>query len=135
LAVIIVAQLLQGMRMQMAIEAGVDALEISLPLVLQVLPDLLREQQEPMEWIQRYGRELGMIHASSRLEPVVPKIVESDLMMPTEELPKQRQTVPQYTDSSPQYQRTKSEHLLHVHNVIIYLPLPLNHIHLFTTTS
>jgi hypothetical protein len=90
LAVIIVAQLLQGMRMQMAIEAGVDAFEISLPLVLQVLPDLLREQQEPVEWIQRYGRELGMIRASSRLEPVVPKIVESDLVMPTEELPKQR---------------------------------------------
>ena len=90
LAVIIVAQLLQGMRMQMAIEAGVDAFEISLPLVLQVLPDLLREQQEPVQWIKTYGRELGMIRASSRLEPLVPEIVESELVMPREELAKQR---------------------------------------------
>jgi hypothetical protein len=90
LAVIIVAQMVQGMRMQMAMEAGVDAFEVSLPLLLQELPDLLREQQEPVEWIKTYGRELGIIRASSRLEPVVPKIVESDLVMPTEELPKQR---------------------------------------------
>jgi hypothetical protein len=43
LAVIAVAQLVQRLRMQMAVQAGVDAFDVSLPLLLEVLP----EKQEP----------------------------------------------------------------------------------------
>jgi hypothetical protein len=89
-AVLIVAQVIQGMRMQMAREAGVDAFEVSLPLLLEVLPDLLREQQEPVEWITTYGRELGIIRASTRFSLSVPEVVESDLVMPMQELPRER---------------------------------------------
>jgi hypothetical protein len=89
-AVLIVAQVVQGMRMQMAREAGVDAFEVSLPLLLEVLPDLLREQQEPVEWIGTYGRELGIIRASSRFPVMVPEVVESDVVMPRQELPRER---------------------------------------------
>jgi hypothetical protein len=89
-AVLIVAQVVQGMRMQIALEAGVDAFEVSLPLLLEVLPDLLREQQEPEAWIATYGRELGIIRASSRFPLIVPEVVESERVMPTKELAEAR---------------------------------------------
>jgi hypothetical protein len=85
LVVLIVAQVLQGMRMQMAVQAGVDAFDVSLPLLVQLLPELLQERQEPLEWMRRYGRELAVIRPSSRLEPKVPEIVEGELVMPEQE--------------------------------------------------
>lgn len=90
LATLIVAQLLQGMRLQMAKEAGVDAFAVSLPLLVEVLPEVLMEGWEPMEWMRRYGVELGLIRPSSRLEPVVPEIREEEMVMPAGELAQRR---------------------------------------------
>jgi hypothetical protein len=90
LAVLIVAQQVQKMRMQMAIQAGVDAFEVSLPLLMQVLPELLQEKQEPLEWMKRYGKELKLIRASGRLEPVVVKVREEEIVMPAGELYQER---------------------------------------------
>ena len=86
LATLIVAQLLQGMRLQMAQEAGVDAFAVSLPLLVEVLPEVLMDGWEPM----RYGVELRLIRPSSRLEPVVPEVREEEMVMPAGELAQRR---------------------------------------------
>jgi Transposase DDE domain len=90
LAILIVAQQIQKMRMQMAIQAGVDAFEVSLPLLMQVLPELLQEKQEPLEWMKRHGKDLKLIRASSRLEPVVVQVREEEIVMPVGELYQER---------------------------------------------
>ena len=90
LGVLIVAQVVQKMRMQMAIQAGVDAFEVSLPLLMQVLPELLQERQEPLEWMKTYGKELKIIRASNRLEPKVVQVREEEIVMPEGELYQER---------------------------------------------
>ena len=90
LAVVIVSQLIQGLRMQMAVQQGRDAFEVSLPLVVELLPELLQEREDPLEWMRRYGQELGVIRASSRLEPRVPQVVEGEIVMPVGELYQER---------------------------------------------
>jgi Transposase DDE domain len=90
LVLIIVAQRLQQWRMQMALQAGVDAFEVSLPLLLDVLPELLREQQEPLAWMSSLGRELGLIRPSSRRVLVVPAVPEEQVRLPAAELVQQR---------------------------------------------
>jgi Transposase DDE domain len=90
LALILVAQRLQHLRMQMALQAGVDAFEVSLPLVLDVLPELVREQQEPLAWMSSLGRDLGLIRPSSRRVLVVPEVPEEHLLLPAAKLPQER---------------------------------------------
>ncbi len=90
LAMVMVSQLLQGVRMQMAVQAGVDAFEVSLPLVVELLPQLLQEREDPLEWMRKYGRELAVIRPRSRLEPVVPEIVEGELVLPAQDLLQER---------------------------------------------
>jgi len=90
LVVLIVAQLLQGLRLQMAAQARVDAFEVSLPLVVEMMPQLLMKKQEPLEWMRNYGKELGLIRAHTRLEPVVPEIAAEELVMPSKSLQQKR---------------------------------------------
>jgi Transposase DDE domain len=89
LAVIVVGQLVQHLRMQMAVQAGVDAFEVSLPLLLEVLPELLQEKQEPLEWMRTYGREVGLIRPSSRGSLTVPQVKEP-LLLPAAGITQQR---------------------------------------------
>jgi hypothetical protein len=90
LVLLIVAQRLQQLRMRIAREAGVDAFEVSLPLLLDVLPELIREQQEPLAWMSHLGRELGVIRASSRRVLVVPEVPEEQLCLPAADLVQER---------------------------------------------
>lgn len=90
LVLLIVAQRLQQLRMQLARQAGVDAFEVSLPLMLEVLPDLVREQQEPLAWMRQFGPGVGLIRPSSRRELVVPEVPQEHLLLPAADLPHER---------------------------------------------
>jgi hypothetical protein len=74
LAVLIIAQVVQAVRMQVALQAGVDPFEVSLPLLIQVLPQLLHEQVSVSDWMLTHGRELGFIRPSSRIQLVFPRL-------------------------------------------------------------
>src|SRR5690348_10956069 len=74
LLLLIMAQRLHQVRMQLARQAGVDAFEVSLPLLLEVLPDLLRQRQEAQAAMPRLLHDLGVIRPSSRQVPVVPEV-------------------------------------------------------------
>lgn len=82
LVVLMVAQLLQAMRMHIAAEAGVDPFEVSLPLLARVLPQFLRQREDLVEWVLDYGKQTGFLRPSSRLVLHLPDIPIDALSFP-----------------------------------------------------
>lgn len=90
LLVLLVAQLLQALRLQIAADAGVDPFDVSLPLLIEYVPYFLTTQQSPRDWILRHGRSLGFIRPSSRYVVQVPDIPLAQLVFPTAPLVRTR---------------------------------------------
>jgi hypothetical protein len=79
-ACLIIAQLLQAMRMEIAVRAQVDPFEVSMPLVVRATPTLLGSGQDPIALCVQRGRQLGWIRPSSRLQVQVPVIAAADIV-------------------------------------------------------
>lgn len=79
-ACLIIAQLMQAMRMEIAARAQVDPFEVSLPLVVRAMPSLLEREQDPIALLVRRGRQLGLIRPSRRLHVQVPVIPATDIV-------------------------------------------------------
>jgi DDE family transposase len=79
-ACLIIAQLLQAMRMEIACQAHVDPFEVSMPLVVRSMPTLLASGQDPVAVCVQRGRQLGFIRPSSRLQLQVPIIVAAAIV-------------------------------------------------------
>ncbi len=82
IVVLIVAQLVHAMRMQIAAEAGVDPFEVSLPLFVRMLPHFLRQQEDLVAWVLDSGRQMGFLRPSSRLVLQLPDIPVDALSFP-----------------------------------------------------
>ncbi|GAC1635099.1 MAG: hypothetical protein NVS4B11_37220 [Ktedonobacteraceae bacterium] len=80
------ASLYQHLRLHLAGELGIDPFELSLPLLLKYLPSMLAHGDDPLSWLRRYGRRLGLIRPSSRCVILVPDIAEDQLILPPEDL-------------------------------------------------
>jgi hypothetical protein len=65
-ACLILAQVLQAVRLEIACRAQVDPFEVSMPLLVRHLPQLLAREQDAMALYVRRGRQLGFIRPSSR---------------------------------------------------------------------
>ena len=79
-ACLIIAQLVQAIRMEIATRAQVDPFEVSVPLVLRALPSQLGSGQDPIALCVRRGRQLGLIRPSHRLQLHIPVIVATDIV-------------------------------------------------------
>jgi hypothetical protein len=79
-ACLIIAQLLQAMRMEIACQAHVDPFEVSMPLVVRSMPTLVASGQDPIAVCVQRGRQLGFIRPSSRLQLQVPVIAAAALV-------------------------------------------------------
>ena len=79
-ACLIIAQLLQALRMEIAVRAQVDPFEVSMPLVVRSLPSLLPSGQDPIALLVRRGRQLGVIRPSRRVQVQVPLISATDIV-------------------------------------------------------
>ena len=73
-AVLIIAQILQALRLEIAARAGVDLLEVSLPLLVQSAPQLAAAGRDPVEVFVTEGRRFGFIRASRRTSIQAPTI-------------------------------------------------------------
>jgi hypothetical protein len=73
-AVLIIAQILQALRKEIAGKAGVDVFDVSMPLLVQMAPRFLAEGLDPIEAFIRNGRFGGMIRPSRRVKLVLPTI-------------------------------------------------------------
>src|SRR2546425_6925064 len=71
-AALLLAQLFHGMQMQLAVAEGVEPFDVSIDLLVEVVPQLLRQGIAPLPYLGRFGRELGVIRPSSRLKVEVP---------------------------------------------------------------
>ena len=84
--VLLVASLYQRLRLHLAGQLGIDPFELSLPLLLNYLPSMLEHGDDPLSWLRRYGRALGLIRPSSRCVLRVPEIPEECLLLPPDDL-------------------------------------------------
>jgi Transposase DDE domain len=79
-ACLIIAQVLQAIRMQIALCAQVDVFEVSLPLLLQALPQFDLQGPDGIAKCVRQGRRLGIIRPCTRLSIEAPSIPPEQLV-------------------------------------------------------
>ena len=89
-AVLTVAQIVQGLRLEIAAGAGVDPFEVSLPLLVQYLPLLLERGDDPVAVFVAEGRRLQFIRPSRRTVIHAPTIPPEAYVLPPPDLPLHR---------------------------------------------
>lgn len=89
LAVLIVSQVLQALRLEIAWRAGVDPFEVSLPLFIQYAPWYASQGRDPVQEFVESGRELGFIRPSRRVTIQAPDMPDTWPPLP-QDLPLQR---------------------------------------------
>ena len=67
-AALLLAQLFHGMQMQLGVTEGVEPFDVSIDLLIEVVPQLLRQGIAPLPYLGRFGRELGIIRPESPSE-------------------------------------------------------------------
>jgi hypothetical protein len=78
-AVLIIAQLLQALRVTIAAEAGVDPFEVSMPLLVQYLPQYAARGIDPVAAFVADGVALGFIRPSRRTRILAPRLAADHL--------------------------------------------------------
>jgi hypothetical protein len=73
-AVLIIAQVLQALRVEIAGRAGVDPYAVSLPLLVRYLPYIAYRGQDPVAMVVERGWAMRVIRPSSRAVIVAPEI-------------------------------------------------------------
>ncbi len=79
LAVVCIAQILQALRLEIAGRAEVDPFEVSLPLMIQYLPQFAARGLDPVAAFLTNAREVGFIRPSSRTRVQAPAIPPEEL--------------------------------------------------------
>ena len=69
---LLLAQVFHGLQVQLAAQEGVDPFEVSIDLLVEVVPRLLQRGIAPLPFLRRVGREVGLIRPSTRIEVQVP---------------------------------------------------------------
>ncbi|MAF52412.1 MAG: hypothetical protein CL694_05300 [Chloroflexi bacterium] len=77
LAVLIISQVIQALRLEIAWRADVDIFEVSLPLLIRYFPWYARDGMDPVEAFVERGAELGFIRASRRTRVQAPPLPET----------------------------------------------------------
>jgi hypothetical protein len=85
-----IAQILMGLRQEVAARAGVDPFEVSMKLLIEWLPRLGHRGEDPMEVLVKYGRRAKIIRPSSRLKTRAPTIRDEDIVPLPPDLPLER---------------------------------------------
>ena len=73
-AVLIISQVLQAIRLEIAGLADVDPFDISMPLLTEYVPKLTLSGNNPIEMIVNDGRRVGIIRPSRRIRIQTPLI-------------------------------------------------------------
>ena len=73
-AVLIISQVLQALRMEIAGRAQVDPFEVSMALLVEYLPQFAADGQDPVQMFVEYGRRARLIRPSTRTVTQAPEI-------------------------------------------------------------
>ncbi|HEY4036204.1 MAG TPA: transposase [Ktedonobacteraceae bacterium] len=79
-ACLIIAQVMQALRMEVALRAEVDPFDVSLPLLFEALPQFSSAGRDGIVECVRQGRRLGIIRPSTRLRIQAPEIPPKQLI-------------------------------------------------------
>ena len=79
-ATLIVAQVLQGLRLEIAYKAGVDPNEVSMPLLVEYAPVYAHDGENPVEAFVQHGRELRFIRPSRRNRISTPELPQEEFL-------------------------------------------------------
>lgn len=85
-----IAQILMGLRQEVAGRAGVDPFEVSMKLMIEWLPRLGHRGEDPMEVLIEHGRRAKIIRPSRRLKTHAPTIRDEDIVPLPSDLPLER---------------------------------------------
>ncbi len=80
-AALLLAQLFHGLQVQLAAQEGVDPFDVSLDLLVQIVPRLLHQGIAPLPFLGHRGRALGLIRPSSR-RPIEAPFVDPSWITP-----------------------------------------------------
>jgi hypothetical protein len=81
-ATLILAQVVSGLRFEIADRAGADVREVSVELLLRWLPEFAAEGADPVAMFVQEGRRLGFIRPFRGVEREVPRLVAADYTFP-----------------------------------------------------
>jgi hypothetical protein len=80
-AVFTIAQILLGLRADLAAQAQVDVFEVSLDLLIRWLPRFAREGRDPIQMLVEFGRQAKIIRPASRLTLRLPEIAVTEYQL------------------------------------------------------
>lgn len=89
-AILTVAQILQGLRAEVAARAEVDAFDVSLPLLIRYLPRFAAQGRDPLAAFLEHGRAAGFIRPARRVPVAAPAITPAAVALPPPDLPRVR---------------------------------------------
>lgn len=89
--VLIVAQILQALRLEIAARAGVEPFDVSLPLLVRFLPQYLARGHDPIAAFVEQGRDLGFIRPSRRIRIQAPVLDLAAYHPPPSDLVRERE--------------------------------------------
>jgi hypothetical protein len=81
LATLILAQILQALRLEIAVRAEVDPFEVSLELFIRYLPDFVAQGHDPIAAFLHNARAVGFIRPSTRTQNRAP-VIDPALIIP-----------------------------------------------------
>jgi hypothetical protein len=90
-AVLIIAQLIQALRLEAAARAGVDLFDVSLPLLVRYLPRYAAWGHDPLAAFLEDGERLGFIRPSRRVQVSAPLPALSAYVWPPPDLVDERE--------------------------------------------
>jgi hypothetical protein len=90
---LVLAQVFHALQMQIARKAGVEPFDLSMELLVRWVPRLVHQGLDPVAFVLRWGRDLGIIRPSARGRKEVPWIDPSWNSPPPEELLRPREAV------------------------------------------
>jgi hypothetical protein len=85
-AVLIIAQIVQALRLEVAARADVDLFDVSLPLLLRYLPRFAREGHDPITLIVTTGGGAGLFRPARRVRGPAPTLRPDQLAPPPPDL-------------------------------------------------
>lgn len=85
-AVLLIAQMLQALRVEIAVRAEVDPYEVSMQLMIRHYPEYAARFADPIAEFVTDGRRLGFIRPSSRIHARAPTIPREHITMPRPDL-------------------------------------------------
>lgn len=71
---LLLAQLFHGLQVQLGAQEGVETFDVSIDLLVEMVPRLLTRGIAPLPYLGQRGREVGLIRPSTRLQVQVPLV-------------------------------------------------------------